>query len=212
VVQTPRIRIMFMSIRGCSLRASTTTQAAHTRSPSASRPSVFGEPQPQVVVSLTDRRTAEIPPLISAAASQFTRPGIFTGDSGMYRQAQNAAGTITTSGSQKSHCQPRCSTTRPPSTMPIPAPIPRIAEISPMPPATSCGGNSSRMIPKDSGKMPPPTPWITRATISRARLCETAASSVPPAKATSVQTRTCSLPNMSPRRPTIAVATDADSR
>ena len=96
--------------------------------------------------------------------------------------------------------------------MPIPAPIPRMAEISPMPPATSCGGNSSRMIPNDSGKMPPPTPWITRATISTIRLCETAASSVPAPKTTSVQTRTCSLPNMSPRRPRSAVPTDADSR
>ena len=128
---------MFMSISGWSLCASTTTQVAQTTRPSASRPSVFGEPQPQVVVSLTDRRIAEIPPLISAAASQFTRPGIFTGDSGMNRQAQKAAGTITASGSQKSHCQPRCSTTRPPRTMPIPAPIPRMAEISPIPPATS---------------------------------------------------------------------------
>ena len=203
---------MFMSISGCSLRASTTTQSAQTTSPAASRPSVFGEPQPHVVVSLTERSTIEIPLPISAAASQFTRPGICTGDSGMNRHAQNAAGTITRSGSQKSHCQPRCSTTRPPTTMPIPAPIPRMAEISPIPPATSCGGNSSRMIPKESGKMPPPTPWITRATISTSRLCETAASSVPAPNTTSVQTRTCSLPNMSPRRPRSAVPTDAESR
>ena len=30
-------------------------------------------------------------------------------------------------------------------------------------------GNSSRMIPKASGKIAPPAPWITRATISADR-------------------------------------------
>ena len=68
------------------------------------------------------------------------------------------------------------------------------------------------MIPNESGKMPPPAPWITRATISTVSECDSAPSSVPAAKTTSVQIRTRSLPSMSPSRPRIGVATDADSR
>ena len=50
----------------------------------------------------------------------------------------------------------------PPTTRPRPPPMPTIAEIKPMPVATRSRGNSSRMIPKQSGKMPPPSPWSTR--------------------------------------------------
>ena len=153
-----------------------------------------------------------MPTLISAAAVQLMWPGTRTGDSGMNRQAQKAAATIATSGIQKSHCQLRCSTTSPPATMPMPLPMPRVADRKPMPPATRSGGNSSRTIPNESGKMPPATPWITRARISTPRLDDTAASSVPAASTTSVATSTCSLPNMSPSRPRMAVPTDADSR
>src|SRR5581483_10778925 len=53
---------------------------------------------------------------------------------------------------------------------------------------------------------PPPTPWTTRAAISSGSECATAASSVPAARITSVQTSTRSLPNMSPRRPRIGGA------
>ena len=91
-----------------------------------------------------------------------------------------------------------------------PAADPEDGRDQPDPAGDPSGGNSSRMIPNESGKMPPPAPWISRATISRPRLWETAASSVPPPKPASVQTRTCCLPNMSPRRPRSAVLTDAE--
>ena len=100
VVHTPRIRIIVMSISGSLLRTSTAIQATETARPTASRPSVFGEPQPQVVVSLIASSTIEMPIVIRAAASQLTRPGTRTGDSGMKRQVATAAMTVATAGSR----------------------------------------------------------------------------------------------------------------
>ena len=61
VVQTPRIAIIRMSTSGSRERSSSRTQAAITTLPRASRPSVFGEPQPQVLVSVIASRTPEMP-------------------------------------------------------------------------------------------------------------------------------------------------------
>ena len=58
----------------------------------------------------------------------------------------------------------------PERTMPMPPPTPRIAESRPIPPATFSRGNSSRTMPKASGKMPPATPWMKRAAICSARV------------------------------------------
>jgi hypothetical protein len=79
-------------------------------------------------------------------------------------------------------------------------------------PATRLGGNSSRAIESASGKIPPATPWMTRATISSASELENAASSVPAESTSSVRSSERSLPYMSPSRPMIAVPTDADKR
>ncbi len=79
-------------------------------------------------------------------------------------------------------------------------------------PATFSRGNSSRTIPNASGKIPPLAPWMKRATINTASELDTAASSVPAARTTSVHSSSRSLPCMSPRRPMIAVPTEAESR
>ena len=100
----------------------------------------------------------------------------------------------------------------PPRMIPMPPPIPRIEESMPMPPATSSAGNSSRTIPKASGKMPPPAPWMTRPMTITSSEVESAETSVPTLSMTSVATSSRSLPYMSPRRPMIEVPTDADSR
>ena len=68
------------------------------------------------------------------------------------------------------------------------------------------------MIPNATGIIPPPAPWITRATIRTPMDGATAASSEPTARAMSVPTKTRSLPFMSPTRPRIGVMIDADSR
>ena len=81
-----------------------------------------------------------------------------------------------------------------------------------MPVATFSGGNSSRMIPKASGKTAPPTPWITRPAISMPIECDSAATIDPVPKVTRVATSIRDLPKMSPSRPTIGVATEAESR
>ena len=80
------------------------------------------------------------------------------------------------------------------------------------PPATRSRGSSSRMIEKASGKIPPPTPWITRPTSITASDDATAEISVPAARRTSTISRSRSLPYMSPSRPTIGVVTEALSR
>jgi len=68
------------------------------------------------------------------------------------------------------------------------------------------------MIPNATGIIPPPAPWITRATIMTPMEGASAASSEPAASAISVATKTRSLPIMSPTRPRIGVMIDADSR
>ena len=96
--------------------------------------------------------------------------------------------------------------------MPSPAPAAANAAMTPMAPMTFSLGNSSRMSPKDSGKTPPPTPWMTRATIITESEVATAAKSDPTVSATSVITSNRSLPYMSPSRPTIGVKIAADNR
>jgi hypothetical protein len=123
-----------------------------------------------------------------------------------------AAATIGSSGAQNSQCQLRCSAISPPITSPPPPPMPRIEEISPMLPGTFSGGNSSRMIENASGKMPPATPWMTRARISTVSDPATAASSVPADRTISVQISIRRFPYRSPSFPMIAVPTEADSR
>ena len=82
----------------------------------------------------------------------------------------------------------------------------------PIPPAISCGGNSSRMIPKPSGNTPPAAPCSTRPAIITASDEAIADTTVPTANTVIRITSTRFLPYMSPSRPPIGVMTDALSR
>ena len=62
----------------------------------------LGEPHPHVGASLTPRSRATSQPDRSTAASQLTRPGVRTGDSGTNRWAQTAAIKVMMSGIQNS--------------------------------------------------------------------------------------------------------------
>ncbi len=84
--------------------------------------------------------------------------------------------------------------------------------MKPMAPATRAAGNSSRMMPKASGKMAPATPWITRPTKITAKVVPSALINVPTLKAMSTPTMTFSLPSVSPTRPRTGVAIAALSR
>ena len=90
--------------------------------------------------------------------------------------------------------------------------MPKIDEIRPMLPATFSRGNSSRMIPKQSGKMPPPRPCSTRPATTTSSEVPSAATDEPAPNATSERTSRRRLPNMSPSRPAIGVETAAASR
>ena len=100
----------------------------------------------------------------------------------------------------------------PASTNPAPAPTPSSADISPIPPATRSRGNSSRMIPNASGKIPPAAPWITRPMSITVSVPATAVTSVPTQSSANTSTSSRSLPYMSPSRPMMGVATDALTR
>ena len=102
VVHTPRMRIIAMSMSGSSLCSSTMIQAAVVARPKASSPIVLGEPQPQVIVSEIAMSTQQKPTDMRAAASQLTRPGTRTGDSGTNSWVQIAAARVTISGIQNS--------------------------------------------------------------------------------------------------------------
>ena len=65
-------------------------------------------------------------------------------------------------------------------------------------PATFSRGNSSRTMPKASGKMPPAAPWSARPTTTSTSEPAIAESSVPSARITNVHSSTRSLPYMSP--------------
>ena len=69
------------------------------------------------------------------------------------------------------------------------------------------------MIPNESGKIAPPTPWIARPAISIPIECDSARDErAEPEHRRADQTSMRSLPNMSPSRPTIGVAIEAVSR
>jgi hypothetical protein len=67
-------------------------------------------------------------------------------------------------------------------------------------------------MPNASGKIPPPAPWMMRPTIIGPSDVASAETTVPAPRMPSVIRSSRSLPYMSPRRPRIDVATDADSR
>ena len=77
----------------------------------------------------------------------------------------------------------------PEPTIPSAAADTEVADSRPMLPATFSRGNSSRTMPNASGKIPPAAPWSARPTTSSASELATAASSVPTARITNVQTQ-----------------------
>jgi hypothetical protein len=87
-----------------------------------------------------------------------------------------------------------------------------MAEIRPMLRGTRSAGNSSRMIPKQSGNTPPPTPCRTRPATTTSSEDPSAETTDPAANTLSDSTSRRRLPNMSPRRPTMGVNTAAETR
>ena len=85
--------------------------------------------------------------------------------------------------------------------------MPNVAEIRPIEVATRSRGNSSRMIPKASGKIAPPAPWMARPRMSTPIDPPMAETNEPSANTPSTASSTFSLPYMSPRRPSSGVQT-----
>jgi hypothetical protein len=122
------------------------------------------------------------------------------------------ARTVRIRGIQNSHCQDSWSTIGPPTTMPTPPPMPNSADMRATAMLTFARGSSSRMIAIDSGTTAPAAPCSARPVMRRPIVGARAEITLPMARharETSVSRR---LPNMSPSRPAIGVATDATSR
>nr|WP_262414572.1 hypothetical protein [Streptomyces sp. ST1015] len=100
----------------------------------------------------------------------------------------------------------------PAATMPTPPPAAMTADRALMRPGTASAANSSRMMPKESGKSAPPTPWTTRATMRTPMVGASAASRQPTRTAARTATSVRLRPIRSPTRPRIGVKTDAESR
>ncbi len=90
--------------------------------------------------------------------------------------------------------------------------MPKVAEMRPIEVATRSRGNSSRMMPKASGKIAPAAPWMARPRISTPMDPPIAHTSEPNPNTPSTASRIFSLPYMSPRRPRSGVATLEVSR
>ena len=214
VVHTPRMRIIVMSISGLlAAHLDRDPDARDDEARRASRPSVFGEPQPQVVVSLTATSTVEMPIVISAAASQLMRPGTRTGDSGMKRQVATAASS---DRDQRHPEQPVVVEVLDDHAGEHDADARADAEDRRQQ-ADAAGDLLARELVADDAEREREDAAggaldEARDDDQRRASSRRPPSSVPAARITSVTSSRRSLPYMSPRRPMIAVPTDADEQ
>jgi hypothetical protein len=138
--------------------------------------------------------------------------GVFTGDSGTYRQTPTVAIATTIAPTMNSQCHEPYWTSTPESTSPSPPPTPSTAETRPTPEPTLSRGNSSKTIANESGKTAPPKPWIARNAMSDQMFHAKMAAMQPIRKTTRLISRKRSLPYWSPSLPRIGVATAETSR
>ena len=211
VLQTPRRRIISMSIIGTGTRSSVRTQITTSRPERASRPRVRPEAQPQSLPSLRAMSRAISQPASSTAGVTGSRAGVRTGEEGMKTRAATPAIAVATIGSQKRPRKPITSTMGPAMTMPMPNPT-AASEARMLNADWRPERNSSRAMPKHSGSTPPPMPWITRATISTSIEGATAASRDPTVRIARHTTSIRCLPTTSPTRPSRGVAMLAERR
>ena len=146
------------------------------------------------------------------APTKSTLPGLRTGDSGTNRIVVIVASAPMIAASTKIQWKPGPSASTPPSGRPMLEPTAAIAPSSAMPVGIRSRGNSSRMIPNESGNTPPPRPCRPRPMIINVSESASEHTTEPTAKHASAIASSRSLPNMSPRRPKIGVAIEATSR
>ena len=135
-----------------------------------------------------------------------------TGDSGTKRRTRTSAIATPIAPTTKSQRQLTWSTITPESTSPKPPPTPNVAERRPIPTFMRAGGNSSRMIPKLSGKTAPAAPDTMRKAISVQMSGAAAQPMQPTRNVAREKTSSRSLPNRSPSLPRMGVSTAAESR
>ena len=151
-------------------------------------------------------------PANRTAPGRSRRDCVLMGDSGTYRCTSRIAAPTGIAPAMNSQRHERYSTIRPENTIPRPPPTPKTDESNPIPTLTFSGGNSSRMIPKLSGKTAPPVPESARKPISEPMFQANAPPIVPTRKIVSATMRIRSFPYWSPSLPSSGVATEAVSR
>ena len=201
-----------MSTSGSGTRRSNATKAGSSSAAAANSPRTRGDVQPQPLPCETPSSAVVSSSDSSAPPTQSIFARTRTGDSGTNRHVDQVAAAVTTSENQKIQATERWSMNTPASTRPRPPPMPKVAEMRPIEEATRSRGNSSRMIPKDSGKIAPPAPCTTRPRIRTPIDGATAQTSEPSPNTASEPSSSFSLPNMSPSRPSSGVQTQDVSR
>ena len=170
------------STSGSGTRRSTRTQTTNQHTDATANPTTRTDSQPQAepFVTASSRHTSAA--LNTAAPSQSGRPPRRTGDSGTNAQISALATSTGAPPITNSQCQLRFSSTKPLPTRPIAPPMPNTLETIPTATPTRSAGNSSRMIPKLSGKTAAPVPWSTRHATSQPSESPAAAASDPSAE------------------------------
>lgn len=96
--------------------------------------------------------------------------------------------------------------------MPMPAPMPKMPESTPIMTLTRSFGSSSRTMPIERGRTAPAAPCRILPTTITPRLVARPATIVPTRRRLITTISMRRLPHMSPMRPKIGVSTEADSR
>src|SRR5690242_6615733 len=131
---------MRMSTIGASTRNSVRTHATASTALATKRPTTRIELQPQPGPSVSPSNNVTSTPESSVAPIRSSLDGVFTGDSGTYRQTPIVAMPTTTAPTMNSQRHDAYSTSAPESTRPRPPPTPRIADTIPTPEPTFSGG------------------------------------------------------------------------
>lgn len=171
------------------------------------RPTVSGRVQPHSAPldtgSNRNARTAVSP----SAPTASKRPPARVSLSGTYLRIAAPQVSAVAALTQNSACQLTCWAITAAKGSPSAPPTPRDALIAPIDEPSRSGGTMSRMIDTPTAMVPRPRPCSPRPSRNGSRLVASAQTTDPSATAAMLATRTRRLPNMSPRRPAIGVAT-----
>ena len=196
------------STSGSATRRSSWSQPLKAAPDARTRATMGSDDQPHASPFVIASRSETSAALSTAAPRKSGRPPRRTGDSGTKAQINAAATSTGAPPKMNSQCQLSSSSTKPEPTSPSPPPTPNTDDMTPTATPTRSAGNSSRMIPKASGKTAAPVPCSTRQATSHPRESPAAAAREPRPNTSRQTTSSRRLPYMSPSLPSSGVSTE----